>query len=464
MTKIKNIMMGWLEKNWHIILALVVFVLSFFGAFGMYGVPELWKNIFVVVISAAATYVIVAILNSVQQKQQKEQIEFQEKQRQEQVRFQTEQQQRQAEFQEEQQKKQSELQMNYLKKQDETSREREKSIQIHQSKLAAFSKFIGNIWDVNAKNTDYDGQGIKISNLLKTIRSQMFHDVIFHISPQGLKEINVIVEKNTKNPVALCSGITRVIKSELDDIRKDQETIAVSGEAYETELRSLWSTMQERIVEAPCAPTKEFQSAHTDISGVPNDVIINDKESQTEILSSTKVVISDYGYNQAWHFALWGVEQISAISKWQADGRSSVDLSLVEYGETWRTNLLKQVDDGDIVFLFRRGGYGYIGAFKPLGWRVFDFNENIETIHLFYKEEEIVKGDRFELDVKEFDIYGSRDDGADLCANLIVEIVAYQESGVDNPGGVYRRTISRYDSQYAAKLMERFKPYMINDK
>lgn len=333
---------------------------------------------------------------------------------------------------------------------------KEKNVQIHQSKLSSFSKFIGDLWNVYAQYTD-DRENLT-SELLKAIRKQMFQNVIFHISPRGLYEINKVVSAATdkKNPKAvsvLCSGLTQIIKKELDDFEVERDEIDDSGINYETELRHLWSTLQSGITEFPL----------NNVGNSPKGENDDDCQQTTENLPIENVeTILDYNYNQAWHFALWGKEQIDAISKWQADGRSSVDLSLVEYGETWRTNLLKQVEFGDIVFLFRRGGYGYIGAFKPLGWRVFDFNENIETIHLFNKEEEIVKGDRFESDVREFDIYGSRDDGADLCANLIVELVAYLESGVENPGGVYRRTISRYDSQYAAKLMERFKPYMIN--
>ena len=56
-----------------------------------------------------------------------------------------------------------------------------------------------------------------------------------------------------------------------------------------------------------------------------------------------------------------------------------------------------------------------------------------------------------------YDIYNGRDDSADLCSNLIVEPIAYVPDGVGNPGGVYRRTISRYDAGYAATLLEWFK-------
>ena len=176
------------------------------------------------------------------------------------------------------------------------------------------------------------------------------------------------------------------------------------------------------------------------------DISTDENIQNTEIVSNKKIP-----YETAWHFAMLGDEQIKALDE------GINELSLIEYEEEWRTNLLKQVDENDIVFLFRRGGYGYIGAFRPLGWRIFDYNERKEIIHIFGQQEQVkpVNND----DVMKYDIYNGRDDGADLCSNLIVEPIAYTPEGVGNPGGVYRRTISRYDTGYAATLLEWFKKY-----
>ena len=45
--------------------------------------------------------------------------------------------------------------------------------------------------------------------------------------------------------------------------------------------------------------------------------------------------------------------------------------------------------------MFRRGGYGYIGAFIVKGWRVFYFEENREEIFENDKLTE-VKGEQYE--------------------------------------------------------------------
>ena len=158
----------------------------------------------------------------------------------------------------------------------------------------------------------------------------------------------------------------------------------------------------------------------------------------------------------AWHFNAWGDEQFKRIEENLAESKEKeIELSLVEYGEYWRTNLLKQVGEGDIIMLFRRGGKGYVGAFEAIGRRIFDFEKGEEEI-LYFEENKPRLVDNFDADVEKYDIYKSRDDGATLCSNLIVKRIAYVPEGVGNPGGVYRRTISRYDSHYAWLLKKRF--------
>ena len=42
-----------------------------------------------------------------------------------------------------------------------------------------------------------------------------------------------------------------------------------------------------------------------------------------------------------------------------------------------------------------------------------------------------------------------------LCSSIIVEPIAFSKDGIGNPGGVYRRTISRYDKGYGIKLFQK---------
>jgi len=188
-----------------------------------------------------------------------------------------------------------------------------------------------------------------------------------------------------------------------------------------------------------------------------SDTIIKGSAQQEEIAPEELQRLEE----NIWHFNAWGDEQFKRIEENLAESKE-IELSLVEYGEYWRTNLLKQVGKGDIIMLFRRGGYGYVGAFEAIGRRIFDFEKGEEDILYFNESEKssIVttkdNNDAFEADAKKYDIYESKKDGATLCSNLIAKCIAYVSDGVGNPGGVYRKTISRYDSHYAWLLKERF--------
>ena len=103
-----------------------------------------------------------------------------------------------------------------------------------------------------------------------------------------------------------------------------------------------------------------------------------------------------------------------------------------------------------------------MGVYRVKGWRVFEFdgkgNLLKETLHNFDKSQydPDVAEDLRKRDLQRSDIYNSLGDGATLCSSIIVEPLAFSSKGIGNPGGVYRRTISRYDRDYGMKLLARF--------
>ena len=271
----------------------------------------------------------------------------------------------------------------------------------------------------------------------------LFNKVIFFISKSDVDKLIEIFRKlppkaSNVNRIKLFSELTEIIKGCLDNTQSDKESEKTCF--TQNDIGTLWREIDKYIPkeDIPLAQPKQKDSESTTQS---TTIEHRDNEIATSIEKDK--------YNQAWHFAMLGDEQLDAIGENKIN-----ELSLIEYEEEWRTNLLKQVGENDIVFLFRRGGYGYIGAFKPLGWRIFDYYAQKETIH-YYGQQEQVKPINDD-DVKLYDIYGGHNDGASLCANLIVEPIKYIPDGVGNPGGVYRRTISRYDAGYAATLLEWF--------
>jgi hypothetical protein len=113
---------------------------------------------------------------------------------------------------------------------------------------------------------------------------------------------------------------------------------------------------------------------------------------------------------------------------------------LIEYGEDWRTELLKNVKPNDVIFLFKRGGTGYIGAFKAVGNKIIKAKENDKD----YNKDEID-------DIKDYDIYNGIDDGATLVSCLRVQPIAYNYKGI-GCWSVRRRTIERINDDNAIRF------------
>ncbi|MDR2406837.1 MAG: hypothetical protein LBE13_01800, partial [Bacteroidales bacterium] len=135
-----------------------------------------------------------------------------------------------------------------------------------------------------------------------------------------------------------------------------------------------------------------------------------------------------------WHFNALGDAQITAFKE------DNWVLSLIEYGEVWRTNSLKQVKTGDVIFLFKRGGTGYIGAFKAL-----DPPSNVIEAKKTYSSEE-------QKDIDKYDIYKGIEDGATLVSGILVTPIAYNFKGVGYLT-VRRRTIERMNDSEAVKYL-----------
>lgn len=327
----------------------------------------------------------------------------------------------------EQTKQQQELQKEQNEAEDERrNREKEakENIQIRESKIDAYNKFLGELY--SSLTT-----GELNEDKMHTLRRRVFQDLVFYANANTLtsisKEIsNLFGEGDVKQSEGY-AHIANALRKELSIDDSSNELIAIKT------INDLWKAI-----------TPEDYSSNNHVV-IDADISTEDNNQNTAIVSNKKIP-----FETAWHFAMWDNRQLDVIGNGKIN-----ELSLVEYEEEWRTNLVKQIRENDVVFLFRRGGYGYIGVFKPLGWRIFDYYEQKEIIHIFGQQEytKAVNDD----DVKMYDIYDGRDDGASLCANLIVEPLKYIPEGVGNPGGVYRRTISRYDAGYAATLLEWFK-------
>ncbi len=321
---------------------------------------------------------------------------------------------------------------------DEKRREEEDNLkrefEIYNAKLKVYSDFVSKMYGILSDNE------IEKDEMLE-LRSLLFGQVSFFAKGDILKEINSELEAvdNYTDILKMQRVFTEIACILQKDLRDNWPVDHQS--AYK-----LWETF-DKLLDNSVLPEESNVSISQSIA-----TLNSENETQASIINR--------GF---WHFAMWGAEeQINALRE------GIYELNLIEYNEEWRTNLIKQVQENDLIFLFRSGGWGYMGVYRALGWRIFEFGDNEEckeTIHLFGKQEQIITDkDRLKKDLEKYDIYYSKGDGASLCSSIIVEPLAFARNGIGNPGGVYRRTISRYYQEYGMKQLARFMAIMNNEK
>ena len=329
-----------------------------------------------------------------------------------------------------------------LKNQQESEEAKEKNIKVYENKIQVYSEFISKMWKTLEDDVITDEE-------IRGIRSEIFNKLVFYLKKDDIvtlgekvrsiksSESSYDVEEKPKDKAKKTADIIECFSEITELLRADVNNNAQT-EAKQ-EISRLWNNFGVQPREIVVAPDKPTIAA--------SEEMVNPDTSTIQTL--------DCGF---WHFAMLGAnEQIAAL-------RNGInELNLIEYEEEWRTNLIKQVKENDLVFLFRSGGFGYMGVYRILGWRTFQFLEEdkvVETLKIGKNEESITDETRILSDLKRSDIYHSREDGADFCSSLIVEPLAFAKNGIGNPGGVYRRTISRYDHGYGLMQLARFMAIM----
>lgn len=350
-----------------------------------------------------------------------------------------------------------------LNGQTKDEEDKERKLKLYSVKLQVYSDYVSEMY---AALSDNHVTSVEI----KDLRTKLFAFIGFYAKTNVLVDIFKLIHKNFFDEKdnfidkdinikmsILFSGITEILREDTNNSEKNgnnnennnnKDIVQKLWNKFESIIQSLIN--QEKQEEELNIKEQKEEQCEKDMQMIqPDKVEINTEHEPPSNNDEDKFL-----KRQAWHFNALGEQQFKQIEENLAKSKE-IELSLVEYEENWRTNLLKQVGKGDIIMLFRRGGYGYVGAFEAIGRRVFDFEKGEEEI-LYFEEKEPRFGDNFDADVEKYDIYKSGEDGATLCSNLIVKPIAYVKDGVGNPGGVYRRTISRYDSHYAWLLKERF--------
>ena len=354
-----------------------------------------------------------------------------------------------------------------LTAQSQSEEDKEKNIKIHEGNLRAYSSFTKHMWKV------IDDERITDEEIIN-LRTFFFDNLIFHLDKSQLYSIQTALkqlyddllkldEKGSGTKKAAQRDLYIKFSTQVANCLKD----AINPNKEEEKIpwyKKLFKSKEEKI---PDVDIKNlfglFSSVASFFPGIEETVSV-DEEANPEIVDSnmpdspTPPEVERAIQRQSWHFSMWDETQLDFLDK---DGR---ELSLVEYGEYWRTNLVKQVKPGDLVFLFK-GNKQYAGAFLATGWRVFEYDEerNVrEIVSEGITKAVVLDADSMPIEsvaeqLSKHDFYNCfLDPNSTSCANIIVEPVSYIREGVPNPNTTYRKTISRYYGPYAAKLLQVF--------
>jgi hypothetical protein len=254
---------------------------------------------------------------------------------------------------------------------------------------------------------------ISVKLIIVALRDICFHKLVFLLDHKQVEEIAKQIEsiEYDKEPKKAASEITLILQ---DSLNNEKRSLNKYQKDRTKKLINLFESFTRSETEKRLSANSLFET------------------DQTNIVPSAANSIT------FWHFAMLREEnQIKAFKS------NNFVLSLIEYGEDWRTGMVRLVKPGDVIFLFKRGGAGYIGAFRALD----PPNKILE----------VEKYDDYSEDEKEkYDIYGGLDDDADYSSNILVEPIAYNYKGV----GYYtvrRRTIERMNDSAAVNyLLPRF--------
>jgi len=295
-----------------------------------------------------------------------------------------------------------------LKRQSDTEAQKDKDVEIYKEKIAIFSKITGDLWKMiddvnNAENTKIASE--KAEEFFKKFKTMCFNELIFYLNQGEIKDLTETIKKIDINNLSA--------KNEIDNIGKItyilQNSLENKGEDTAPQLKALYILFDDKL----------------------GEINREDQKLQEQAITVNNEVVEDASNITFWHFNMWDDAQIEAFK------RNNWILSLFECEEEWRSNLLTQVNKDDVIFLFRRGGYGYVGAFRAESTKKFSKNDLLEN--------------------KDYDIYNAFDEQqATVVAGIKVRPIAYNYEGVGYLT-VRRRTIERmYDEEAIKFLLNRF--------
>lgn len=312
---------------------------------------------------------------------------------------------------------QTKQQQALIEKKSADEENKDKNIRIYEKKLEVYSRFNALLWKCSDPKS------------FEKVADMCMQELIFSISNDKVKDLAKLLNEAKINCETLdkakesYAAITNLLKSDLLD-----------SEENEDEKKDILS-----VFDAVNVPEDELSPENSNI--VSNNAIVWKRKEIEDIWTKF-----ESGQLRCWHFNAWEVEK-----QRQTLESENKFLSLIEYGEQWRTERLKQVQSGDIVFLFNRGGAGYVGMYRALGTIVLRNEDN----GIYISEDGNTDIPITQNDATKYDIYSAIEDGASFVSNIKVEPIILR-TNTWNPIGTMRQTIVRPNGDNVWELLKYF--------
>ncbi len=341
---------------------------------------------------------------------------------------------------------------------DET---KDKNIKIYENKLDVYSQYIQQMWETICTDEELDEKE------WNEIRKQTFGKLVFYLDADAIKElkscIGEIDQQRRDNKIqGIRIGFAKITKLLTDDIaskkRGDASCYVDLFNKFGIDISEIQSDKEEHSACAQSAaqPDTESGVSETSVIPIPTPTPVPTEQPSISPIYQLGNSVWSHGF---WHFCALNMSvQMEHLNA----------LVAIEYGEIWRTNNIRKVKEGDLIFLFAKGGCGYYGVFRAKNVEgtnspalVFEVDYNK------YKEQEYQenKDAEYKKYGEAFDIYNAFADRATAISAINVETVYFNKNGIGNPVATRRPTIVPFlvtEDRYA--LLNAFDKAMSENK
>lgn len=342
-----------------------------------------------------------------------------------------------------------------LRDQTHSEEESERKKNLYLNKLSSYRKFNDILWQSSTSEPT--------KKYFEKVRNNCLSVLVVFLPPKKLKELETILsEAKLKNWDAIKPKISQLLKEDLmGDNSKGDKTIIDQAKTIQN-INSYFLSIIAKFVDEDNEETTEIAAS----SAVPSQKAVVESISKNEIdnphqdIPIVDEIRNRFGISEG--AAFWHFNALDPKVQGERLKQPNPILSLIEYGESWRTERLQEVKPGDIVFLFYKGGPGYVGMYQALETQVIeneDTSDGNSNVKIFINGKE-TESKPFDDELRKNDIYEAIDDGADYVANIIVKELSTTEEWGNPCETVIRQTIARMSPDRTEILLNYFYKFL----